>query len=81
MEVGAVRAGHRGVFDDGDRRVVLAERAVAERRRDQELSRGHALRGGGLRLEQGLDAADCDNEGDDAGANQQVPTCDHLKAP
>jgi hypothetical protein len=34
-----------------------------------------------LRLNQGLDAADCDNEGDDAGANQQIPTCDHLKAP
>jgi hypothetical protein len=39
------------------------------------------LRGGGLRLEQGLDAADCDNKRDDTGANQQVPTCDHLKAP
>ena len=44
VEVRAVRAGHRGVFDDGDRSVVLAERAVAERRRDQKLGRGHALR-------------------------------------
>ena len=79
--MGAVRAGHRGVFDDGDRRVVLAERAVAERRRNQKLSRGRALRGGGLRLEQGLDAADGDDDRDDAGANQQVPTCDHLKTP
>ena len=79
--MGAVRAGHRGVFDDGDRRIVLAERAVAERRRNQELSRGRALRGGRLRLKQSLDAAGCDNESNDAGANQQIPTCDHLKAP
>ena len=46
----AVRAGHRGVFDDGDRRVVLAERPVAERRRHQQLGHGHALGGGRLRL-------------------------------
>lgn len=31
MEIGAVAAGHRGIFDDGDRRIGLAEGHVGQR--------------------------------------------------
>ena len=36
LEIGAVRAGHRGVFNDGDGRVVLADDDVGQRARGHE---------------------------------------------
>src|SRR5262249_35792127 len=48
VEVGAVRAGDRGVFDDGDRRVRLAERLLAERSGRHDVA-GVRRQGGGHR--------------------------------
>jgi len=74
-----MRAGHRGVFDDGHRGVFLAEHAVAERRRNQKLGFGDALRIGGVH--QRFDASDGGHQREQACAHQQLPTCDHLKTP
>ena len=62
-------------------RVVLAERAVAERRRHQKLGHGNGLGGGRLRLDQGSEASERGQHGKRAGADEQVPTGDHLETP
>ena len=43
VEGGAVRAGHRGVFDDRDRRIGLAEHEVGQRARPHQLFARRAL--------------------------------------
>src|SRR6516165_711545 len=48
VKMAAVRAGHRGVFDDGDRRVGLPLDLVAEGTRHQQVGHGHLPARGAL---------------------------------
>ena len=48
VKCGAMRAGHRGVFDDRDRRVLRAHHLVAERAGLQQLRLRDGLREGGI---------------------------------
>src|ERR1017187_1970108 len=44
LEMRAVRAGHRGIFDDGDRRLVFAQGQIGQRIRLHQVGGGHRFR-------------------------------------
>src|SRR5450759_1848512 len=44
LEMRAVRAGHRGIFDDGDRRLVVAQGQIGQRIRLHQVGGGHRFR-------------------------------------
>jgi len=89
----AVRASHRGVFDDGDRSIRLTLDLVAERTRHEQIGHGHIPAGRRLRRRrvdrapQGKPGAGCgEDRGDRGGTEEHVATregragwglCDH----
>ena len=71
--MGAVRAGHRGVFDDGDGRLLVAEDLVAKRAGLHQLGFGHALSERAMRKElEAARAGERGGEGERGGGEQEL---------